>query len=79
VTTRAGGVFCFCKALNILTADEYRFIFARFYKECCKFDGVPVGETYILTVSSRKYFFAEPTRIVNVEDNADDIDFVGQY
>jgi len=43
-----------------------------------RFDGVETGETYILTVSSRKYFFADPTQIVNVQDTLEDIDFVGE-
>jgi CSLREA domain-containing protein len=42
-----------------------------------RFPNVEVGETYVLTVSSKRYFFADPTQIVNVADNAEDIDFVG--
>jgi hypothetical protein len=43
-----------------------------------RFAEVAVGETYILTVSSKKYFFAEPSRIVNVQDSLEDLDFVGE-
>jgi hypothetical protein len=40
------------------------------------FDEVPAGETYILTVNNKKYFFADSPRVLNVQDNLADIDFV---
>ena len=41
-----------------------------------RFDEVPAGETYILTVNNKKYFFADSPRVLNVQDNLADIDFV---
>jgi len=43
-----------------------------------RFTDVPAGETYILTVSGRKYVFANPTRVVSVQDNINDLDFVSE-
>ncbi|MBS1796914.1 MAG: carboxypeptidase regulatory-like domain-containing protein [Acidobacteria bacterium] len=40
-----------------------------------KFDEVETGETYILTVNSKKYLFTGSPRVVNVTDNLTDIDF----
>lgn len=39
------------------------------------FENVPAGQTYILTVSSRRFAFAEPSRIVNVDQELADEDF----
>ncbi len=41
-----------------------------------RFDEVASGETYVLTVSNKKYLFADSPRIVNVQDNLADIDFM---
>jgi hypothetical protein len=40
-----------------------------------KFDEVPVGQTYILTVNHRKYLFPDSPRVVAVEDNLTNVDF----
>jgi hypothetical protein len=40
------------------------------------FDGVPAGATYILTVSSKQYLFADSPRIISVQDNLSDVDFI---
>ena len=40
------------------------------------FPEVLAGDTYILTVTSKKYFFAQPTIVVHVVDQLDNIDFV---
>jgi hypothetical protein len=42
------------------------------------FDDLQVGETYILTVTSKTNSFANPTRVINVEDNISDADFVSE-
>jgi hypothetical protein len=39
------------------------------------FDDVRAGETYILTVDHKRYFFADSPRIVSVQDNIMDADF----
>ncbi len=40
------------------------------------FDNLQTGQTYILTVNSRRYIFAVPTRVVSLSDNIVDLDFV---
>jgi hypothetical protein len=40
-----------------------------------KFDNLPVGETYVLSVSSKKYVFSQGTRTVNLLDEIADADF----
>jgi Carboxypeptidase regulatory-like domain len=39
------------------------------------FTEVPAGETYTVTVNSKKYFFADSPRVVSVQDNIADLDF----
>lgn len=39
------------------------------------FDEVATGHTYFVSVSKKSYRFANPTRIVNVEDTLTDVDF----
>jgi hypothetical protein len=39
------------------------------------FDGLATGETYVLTVNSRRYTFQVPSRVITLTDNAVDIDF----
>lgn len=39
------------------------------------FDEVASGETYILTVNNKKYFFADSPRVVNVQNDLKDVDF----
>ena len=41
-----------------------------------RFNDVRAGETYILTVFSKRFVFDNPTRIVNVSDEVGDLDFV---
>ena len=41
-----------------------------------KFDEVQAGDTYILTVSNKKYLFTNSPRVVNVENDLADLDFV---
>ena len=42
------------------------------------FEGLRVGETYVVTVSGKRYVFANPTRVVSLTDELADVDFVGQ-
>ncbi len=42
-----------------------------------RFDDVVAGQTCILSVGSKRYQFAEPTPVINVSDDALEIDFVG--
>lgn len=40
-----------------------------------KFEGVPVGETYVISVSSKQYTFAEPALLIDLRDEISDADF----
>ena len=40
------------------------------------FEQVPVGATYLVSVSAKRYTFAETTRAVNVADDVTDVDFI---
>lgn len=43
------------------------------------FDNMPVGENYVLTISRTKtYVFANPTRVISLENNIADADFVSE-
>jgi hypothetical protein len=39
------------------------------------FDNLPVGNTYVVTVISRRYIFSNPTRTVTLDDNVTDLNF----
>ncbi len=41
-----------------------------------RFDDVEVGQTYVLTVHSRRYEFPEPVRVLNVFEEVTDADFI---
>jgi subtilisin-like proprotein convertase family protein len=40
------------------------------------FDGLQTGQTYMITVNSRRYLFTTPTRVVSLTDNIADLDFI---
>jgi hypothetical protein len=42
------------------------------------FDGLQAGETYVVTVNSRRYTFSIPSRVVSLVDNIVDADFVAE-
>lgn len=42
-----------------------------------RFPELPSGETYFLTVSSKRFRFAQPSRVVNLNENLIDVNFVG--
>lgn len=42
-----------------------------------RFDGLAVGQTYIVTVAAKRYVFDDPTRVISLFDNVSDADFVG--
>jgi hypothetical protein len=39
------------------------------------FDGVPAGGTYVLEISARRYTFADPSRVISVQDHLTGVDF----
>lgn len=43
------------------------------------FDDVEVGETYVISVSSKQYGFGQPTQIISVVDNVTDLTFVSTW
>lgn len=43
-----------------------------------RFDDVEVGETYIVNVRAKQFTFANPTQVITVNDNIDDLDFIAQ-
>jgi hypothetical protein len=49
--------------VGIGTFDNYRF------------SGLPVGQTYVITVISKRYVFANPSRVINLTDSAADENF----
>lgn len=42
------------------------------------FTDVPAGQTYILSVSSKQYTFANPSRVINLDDEIFDVDFIAE-
>ncbi len=40
------------------------------------FEGLRVGETYVVTVISQRYTFSTPSRVISLVDNINDADFV---
>jgi N-acetylneuraminic acid mutarotase len=42
------------------------------------FDGLTVGETYVVTVNSQRYTFTVPSRVITIVDNVFDVDFVAE-
>lgn len=42
------------------------------------FDGVEVGHTYILEIRSRRFRFANPTRVFSLQDQITDMDFIAE-
>jgi hypothetical protein len=41
-----------------------------------KFSGLAVGQTYVLTVNGKRYRFANPSRVINLQDSLTDEDFI---
>jgi hypothetical protein len=40
------------------------------------FEGLQTGQTYMITVNSRRYLFTTPTRVITLTDNIADLDFI---
>jgi len=40
------------------------------------FEGLRTGETYVITVNSKRYTFAAPSRVISLVDNVVDADFI---
>jgi hypothetical protein len=42
------------------------------------FSEIPAGETYILSVSSKRFTFSNPTQVISVTENIEDANFVAE-
>jgi hypothetical protein len=42
------------------------------------FEGIPAGQAYIITVSSKRYTFNPPNRVITVQEDVGNADFVSQ-
>lgn len=43
-----------------------------------RFENVLTGRTYIITVSSKRFTFSAPTRIMTISDELTDVDFIAE-
>ena len=43
-----------------------------------RFTDLPVGQTYVITVISKRYTFANPSRVINLTDSVSDENFVAE-
>lgn len=43
-----------------------------------RFDGLEAGQTYILTVGSKRYLFSKPSRVIELLDNINDFNIVAE-
>ena len=43
------------------------------------FDGLQTGQTYVVTVSSQRYTFSVPSRVISLVDNVTDANFVANH
>lgn len=43
-----------------------------------QFPGVPVGQTYIISVSARRYRFNQSTRVIGLTEDITDVNFIGE-
>lgn len=41
-----------------------------------RFDDVPVGEIYLVTVSGKKFSFKNPIQVISVNEQINDLNFV---
>ncbi len=41
-----------------------------------RFEGLPTGDTYVVTVNSKRYTFSMPSRVIALADNVVDADFI---
>ena len=42
------------------------------------FEGLPTGETYVMTVNARRYSFTTPSQVISLVDNVVDADFIAE-
>jgi hypothetical protein len=42
------------------------------------FEDLPVGQAYVITVKSRRFTFANPTKIIDLKDSITDADFIAE-
>lgn len=44
-----------------------------------RFDDVPAGGTYVLTLRSKRFTFANNPRVISLTDDLSEVDFVGEF
>ena len=43
-----------------------------------RFENITVGQTYVMSVSSKRYSFTDPVRVINLSDDLFELDFLAQ-
>ncbi len=43
-----------------------------------KFDDIPAGETYVISVSARQYIFSEPSLVRHIVEEVTDVNFIAE-
>jgi uncharacterized delta-60 repeat protein len=74
--TTADGLGIRNAALTLTGADGTTFTARTGAFGYYRFEEVPSGETYVLTIHSKRYTFNPSTRLITVKDSIDDADFV---
>jgi hypothetical protein len=64
----------FVTAINLSTGEYLQTLTNMFGRY--KFENLPTGENYLVTVSSRKYTFTPNNRIISLVENLNGLDFV---
>ena len=43
-----------------------------------RFNEIDAGQTVVISIAAKRYIFANPTRIVSVQDELADVDFIAE-
>ncbi len=43
-----------------------------------RIDGLQAGETYVVTINSKRYTLSVPSRVISLNDSVGDIDFAAE-
>lgn len=62
--------------ITLTTADGMAYMTLTASFGYYRFDNIPAGQIVILSVSSKRFIFYQPTRVLNVNDEISDIDFI---
>ncbi len=76
VSSKGGrGIMNVSMTLTNTTTDEIKFSRSTSFGYF-SFRDLEVGNTYVLTLSSKRYSFANPTRVISLAEDLTDVDFV---